>query len=177
MRTNGPHKGNLEKIMCLSFLGFFASNLRLKVIPVTGCIATMGERIRSLKDVEILKSLVKAHIKKEPSQTSLLWKSEDLDVVVDSHKEFLIAVALTGHRISPQVLCKVLRKQFETDVSELSAFAKQMSDALCHCRNKARNVSSGNKTSPATMDVIKAYGKLPSRASSSPSPPPCPKKT
>ena len=47
-----------------------------------------------MKDPDVLENFVKKHIKDEPRHTSLLWRSADMDVVVDSHNDFLVAVML-----------------------------------------------------------------------------------
>ena len=83
-----------------------------------------------------------------------------MDVVVDTHNDFLAAVASSGHRLSPAALTQALKKQFDTSVPELNVFAKQMSEALSFCRQKRKRVFSGSKTSAGVLNVIRAYGLL-----------------
>ena len=120
----------------------------------------MAERIRSLKDPDVLENFVKKHVKEEPRLTSLLWKSSDMEVVVDSHNEFLVALAQNGYRRMHTALRQALKRQFDTSVPELNVFAKQMSEALSFCRQKRKRVFSGSKTSAGVLKVIRAYGLL-----------------
>ncbi len=68
-------------------------------------------RLVTLKDEEVYKALLKAHVKEEPSHSTKVWQSSDMDLVVSHFSGFLSAVALTGQRINETVLAKCLRWQ------------------------------------------------------------------
>ena len=55
-------------------------------------------RLVTLKDEEAYKALLKAHFKEEPSHSTKVWQSSDMDLVVSHFSGFLSAVALTGHQ-------------------------------------------------------------------------------
>jgi hypothetical protein len=141
--------------------------------------AQMNEkRMKTLQDGPFLDSLIKAHVKEEPSLVTGLWKTDDIEDAVENFNGFLCAVAGHGARLSRAFLLQRLKKLFKTDNVTLEDFAGKMTQALRYCHDKGKRMTSGKKTSQAALKVIAAYGKKPpssSKAASSQSDlePPC----
>ena len=128
-----------------------------------------SQSITTLIDQEIIKTLVKEHIKEEPCMQTCLWKCGDPEVVVEAYKGFLVACAEENVRISHLVLAKAMGKIFTTNATELQEFARILAEALKHCRKKSGMVTTGKKTAASVFQVIQAY---PGTPSPSPSPSP-----
>ena len=73
-----------------------------------------SQAITTLIDQEIIKTLVKEHIKEEPCMQTCLWKCGDPEVVVEAYKGFLVACAEKNVSISHLVLAKAMGKIFTT---------------------------------------------------------------
>ena len=125
-----------------------------------------ADRIRSLQDEELLRAIVKKHLPEEPAKTSLIWNTNDMEVLAENYKAFFTAVALTGCRLSQPVLVKVLKAQCDSPTIVLNPFAGKMADALAYSRGKRHSMSSGSKTTAAVKQVLQAYGTEPQAASS-----------
>ena len=118
----------------------------------------MLAKIKSLQNGPALDSLIKAHVKEEPSKSTGLWKTDDIEDAVENFNGFLCAVAAKGHRLSKTFLSKRLRQFFKTDLITLEDFAGKLSQALRYCYEKGKRFTSGKKTSQAALKVITAYG-------------------
>ena len=135
------------------------------------------ERVQALSDKSVYNALIKAHLDNNLLEARSTWNSIDMDTVVGQFAAFLTGVAHTGKSISETTLTACLRSQTSgqvLDAVQAPAFAKAMKQALSHCRQKAKNVVSGTKTSDPVLQVIRAM-KISTQASSpsaSPSPTP-----
>ena len=118
----------------------------------------MLARIKSLQNGPVLDGLIKANLKEEPSKMTGLWKTDDIEDTVENFNGFLCAVAAKGARLSKSFLLERLKKVFKTDHVTLEDFAGKMSQALRYCHGKSKRLTSGKKTSSATLKVITAYG-------------------
>ena len=106
-----------------------------------------------------LEGIVRETIKKDPRKTSALWNSPDIEVVVDSHKKFLVSVAEQGGRISSHALTAILMTYFESPKEDLHKFSKKMQEVISYCKLKKKCIKTGSKTSAVLMDVINAFPK------------------
>ena len=98
-----------------------------------------SQAITTLIDQEIIKTLVKEHIKEEPCMQTCLWKCGDPEVVVEAYKGFLVACAEKNVRISHLVLAKAMGKIFAAPATELKEFPRVLAEALHYCRNKKQH--------------------------------------
>ena len=83
-------------------------------------------RLVTLKDEEVYKALLKIHVKEEPSHSTKVWQSSDMDLVVSHFSGFLSVVALTGQRINETVLAKCFRWQFKSGPTQCKLFAQRL---------------------------------------------------
>ena len=118
----------------------------------------MNVRIKTLQNGPLLDSLIKAHIKEEPSKTTGLWKTDDIEDAVANYTGFLCSIAGKGTRLSKGFLLQRLKKLFKSDHVTLEDFAGKLSQALRYCHEKGKRFTSGKKTSQAAIKVIAAYG-------------------
>ena len=117
-------------------------------------------RVKTLKDLDVLDSLLKVHIKENPCKSQLLWKGKDHDNVVQAYSGFLKACAETGRKLDKNPngpLVKALQKVWEGSKADLADFAWQLADALSCCIRKGYGMSSGSKTHVAVLQVLKAF--------------------
>ena len=87
-----------------------------------------------------------------------LWKTDDIEDAVENFNGFLCAVAGKGYRLSRSFLAQRFKNVFKTDHVTLEDFAGKMSQALRYCHGKSKRLTSGKKTSSATLRVIRSYG-------------------
>lgn len=120
----------------------------------------MLARIKSFQNGPALDSIIKAHVKEEPGKSTGLWKTGDIEDVIENFNGFLCAVAAQKKRLSSRMLCRRLTKFFKTDHVTLEDFAGKLAQALRYCYFKGKKFTSGKKTSPAVLKVIAAYAPL-----------------
>ncbi len=56
-----------------------------------------------------MQNIVKKHLHENPSKSQLAWMYKDTDEFVENYEEFLVAVALTGCRLSQNFRTKCSR--------------------------------------------------------------------
>ena len=116
------------------------------------------KRVSTAQDEDTYKVLIKLHIE-DPYRSTNHWMIPDLDLVVQHHVEFLCGVAKTGCTINEKIFTKCLKDVFACGPQMCTDFAKKLAQALSHCRWKMKpgRMSTGKKTDPFVMRVIKAF--------------------
>ena len=150
------------------------SRLLLKLSAAQQALMAKDQkRLSTLKDEQIYRGLLRAHVKEEPSHSTQVWHSDDYDLVVSHFAGFPTGMANTGQGINETVLAKWLKEEFKTPPDQLKLSAHKMSAALSWCRVKAKSVRSGSKTNEGVLQVVNAlrsFKSTPSSTDSLPSP-------
>ena len=124
----------------------------------------MPTRVPVLKDDDHLKLIVKSNILECPSKSQKQWQHRSNEELCETYTDFLTELAKTGCRISSKALTKELKIQFEGPVDVLAQFSKALSQAASWSKDKVRQTTSGSKTEPGLLAIIKAWGRKPSSA-------------
>ena len=124
----------------------------------SGPMSSADARIKSLQDAAFLDLLIKTHLKEEPGKCTELWKTDDIEEVVEHFNVFLCSVAGKGVRLSKSFFLGRLKRYFKSDHVTLEDFAGKLSQALRYCHGKGKKCTTGKKTSTPCLKVVAAYG-------------------
>jgi len=124
-------------------------------------------RIKTLQDGPRLEQIIKCYVQEEPSKSTGLWKTDDIEDAIENFNGFLCAVARENSGLSKSFLLRHLKKLFKTDHVTLEDFAGKLTQSLRYCRSKGKSCTSGKKTSQACLNVIKTYDTATSHPASS----------
>ena len=130
-------------------------------------MSSRDARIKSLQDACFLDVLIKSHLN-EPSKCTDLWKTDDIEEVVEHFNVFLCSVAGKGVRLSKSFFLGRLKRYFKSDHVTLEDFAGKLSQALRYCHGKGKKCTTGKKTSTPCLKVVAAYGFSQSSRAASP---------
>ena len=118
-----------------------------------------------------LTSLVKKHFSAITPDTkefqNILLCS--LDEVAAEHEEFFKHVARSAAKLNKAELVSSLRNLMHGEASQISIFADKLVQTQRHCKNKSRQLTTGEKLAPATKRIAIIYKKHAGREES----PPC----
>ena len=114
-----------------------------------------------MKDPDDLQKLIKDNIKQEknPVLHPGLWRHRDIDCVVENYQELLAAISAEGKLLARTQWRDALKRQFDGDPALIKEFAKVIVEALAHCKQKARMISSGSKTFGPVLRVASFWQK------------------
>ena len=123
--------------------------------------AASRSRTPVLKDPDDLQKLLEDNIKqeKDPVLHPGLWRRRDIDCVVENYEELLAAISAKGKLLVRCALRDALRRQFAGDPALIKEFAQVVVGALTHCKQKARMIRSGSKTSGPVLRVASLWQK------------------
>lgn len=118
-----------------------------------------------------LTSLVKKHFSAITPDTkefqNILLCS--LDEVAAEHEEFFKHVARSAAKLNKAELVSSLRNLMHGEASQIFIFADKLVQTQRHCKNKSRQLTTGEKLTPATKRIAIIYKKHAGREES----PPC----
>ena len=115
--------------------------------------AAMAPRSKQTIPLETLKQLGKATLK-EPMANHYL--SEDIAVVVSTHKEFLVAVGPYTKRLNPCSVALMAKDLFQLGHREAQLFGDSMAHAYGHCMTAGAKATTGQKLPKEVLAVYHA---------------------
>ena len=128
--------------------------------------AASRTRTPVLKDIYDLQKLIKNNIKQEhdPVVHPGLWRYRDNDCVVEHYQEFLAAIAdqgklLVKRELGDALMKEFARRRFAGDPNLVKEFAEVLVGALAHCKEKSRQIRSGNKTFGPVLRIASIWQK------------------
>ena len=128
--------------------------------------AASRTRTPVLKDIYDLQKLIKNNIKQDhdPVVHPGLWRYRDIDCVVEHYQEFLAAISDQGKLLVKRELRYALmkefaRRRFAGDPNLVKEFAEVLVGALAHCKEKSRQIRSGNKTFGPVLRIASIWQK------------------
>ena len=128
--------------------------------------AASRTRTPVLKDIYDLQKLIKNNIKQEhdPVVHPGLWRYRDIECVVEHYQEFLAAISDQGKLLVKRELrCALMkefaRRRFAGDPNLVKEFAEVLVGALAHCKEKSRQIRSGNKTFGPVLRIASIWQK------------------
>jgi len=116
----------------------------------------MAPKAKMTISLELLKELGKIHLK-EPQ--SVLYHSDDVNVVVESHQPFFMACCPHTVRLNSVSLAMMAKDLFQMNKREADFFGTALSSAFSHCMIAGAKATTGEKLSKAVLAVYNAAKK------------------
>ena len=115
----------------------------------------MAPKRKQAISFEKLCELGKQHL---PLPNSAYWLNEDVDVVVDGHLAFFVAVGPETQRLNPLSLTSMVKEVFENHLNAREAllYGQSLAAAYSHCMLAGDKATTGAKLGSGVRQVYKA---------------------